>query len=80
MTALARLTAEIARIKTQTPVEAATEQLEQVQTRIAQALERRRECEAKGYSQSTWRMVNQSLHGLYALEREIKADLAGLAS
>lgn len=80
MTAIQNLAAEIARIKAQSPVEAASEQLAQVQARIARTLEERRQCEAKGYSQSTWRMVNDNLHGLYMLEREIKADLAKLVA
>lgn len=80
MTAAQRLAAEIARIKAQSPVEAATEQLAQVQARIARTLDERRQCEAEGYSQSTWRMVNENLHRLYMLEYDIKRDLAGLAA
>ncbi len=78
MTAAARLAAELARIQSQTPAEAASEQLAQVQARIVRTLEQRRQCEAKGYSQSTLRMVNENLHGLYVLEHEIKADLTKL--
>ena len=48
MTALTRLAAEIARIKAQDPIEAASEQLVQVQARIREAL--------SGHDYFVWRL------------------------
>lgn len=76
MTALQKLSAEIARIKAQSPVEAATEQLGQVQARIRDALAGR----DKAPTQRAWREVNERLHSLYVLEADIKRDLASCAS
>ena len=74
MTALTRLAAEIARIKAQDPIEAATEQLEQVQARIREALATR----DKAPTQRAWREVNQRLHNLYMMEHDMRRDLEGL--
>jgi len=76
MTALQKLSAEIARIKAQSPVEAATEQLGQVQARIRDALASR----DKAPTQRAWNEVNQRLHLLYVMESDMKRDLTSCAS
>lgn len=53
-------------------------QLAQVQARIASTLKDRER--AKRYSASTRRIVEQTLHGLYVMEHDMKADIASLAA
>lgn len=76
MTALANLTAELNRINGSEAVTDCQAQLARVQARIADCLKSRATCEARGYSQTAWREVNQRLHRLYVLEGDIKRDLA----
>ncbi len=55
-------------------------QLAQVQARIVERLAERQTAANKGYSASTRRLIEQSLHGLYVLEYDISQDLAKIAA
>jgi hypothetical protein len=54
-------------------------QLSQVQARLADALKDRETAQRRGCTQTTWAILNQRLHTLYALEYDVKRDLAALA-